>query len=489
MKIIAKDLAAAAAKTPFLVVLGFEGTQPVLPPGVRLSKGHLADFRGEPRQCCLGYPEAGPAERVALIGLGKREKADAEALRRAVAVGVREAERIGCASAVVRIEEVVAKRVGGPEDAGRAAAEAAVMASYRYDGGKSEAKPRKLRRVELRGPGAAFRRASAEGVVLGEANAFTRDLQNAGGNQMRPRHLAAAARSIARKSSRISCKVLDEAQMKRLGMGLLLGVSAGSEEPAKLIHLVYKPKGRPKSRVAFVGKGLTFDAGGISLKPSARMDEMRYDMSGGAAVLGAFHALTEIDVPHEVHGIVPASENLPDGKATKPGDVHTAMDGTTVEILNTDAEGRLILADALAYTVKAVKPNTIVDLATLTGAVIVGLGHEVAAMFASTDRLREDLRVAGEDTAERLWPLPLLEQYQENLKDGPADLRNICTPELGGGSIAGAAFLSSFVGETEWAHLDIAGTAWGQSSREYVGGKGGTGFGARLLVRYLQRRR
>jgi leucyl aminopeptidase len=274
--------------------------------------------------------------------------------------------------------------------------------------------------------------------------------------------------------------------MKKLGMGLLLGVSSGSREPARLIHLVYKPKGKAKGKVALVGKGLTFDAGGISLKPGKGMEEMRYDMSGGAAVLGAFHALASLDVPCEVHGIVPASENLPDGQATKPGDVHTSMDGKTVEVINTDAEGRLILADALAYTVKKVKPDTIIDLATLTGAVVIGLGHEVSGMFATTDRLRDALLAAGEETGEKVWPLPLLQAFTDNIKAGPADLRNLCTPNMGGGSSAAAAFLQQFVGDTEWSHLDIAGTAWGQGARDYTGGSGGTGVGARLLVEYLR---
>ncbi len=217
------------------------------------------------------------------------------------------------------------------------------------------------------------------------------------------------------------------------------------------------------------------------------MDEMRYDMSGSAAVIGAFHALTAIDVPYEVHGIVPTSENMPDGKATKPGDIHTAMNGKTVEILNTDAEGRLILGDALCYTVEKVKPDTIVDLATLTGAVIMALGHEMSAIYPTTDRLRDALMAAGEASGEPVWPMPVPEAFTENLAAGPADLRNITTPNMGGGSIAGAAFLKEFVGDTEWCHIDIAGTAWGQNARDYTGGTGGTGFGTRLLIEYLSR--
>lgn len=489
MKLTYKDLAAPLAKTPFLVLLGLEGRAADLPRGVDVPKALLEDFKGEFRQIRLGYAVGGPAERVLLVGLGKAGEVDAERVRRALALAVQQAEAHKVEAASALLEESLAGLVGGPEALGAAAAEGAVMGAYRYDGGKSQRKPKKLARLTLIGPGAGFRHGGERGEALGEANCFARDLQNKGGNQMTPSGLASAARALAAKSPRITCKVLDEAAMEKLGMGLLLGVSQGSRQPAKLIHLVYKPTGRSKGRIAFVGKGLTFDAGGISLKPGAKMDEMRYDMSGGAAVLGVFHALAALDVSYEVHGIVPASENLPDGQATKPGDVHTALNGKTVEILNTDAEGRLILGDALAYTVSKVKPDTVIDLATLTGAVVIGLGHEVSGLFASSDSLRDELVAAGGDVGERVWPLPLLDEFKRNLEDGPADLRNICSADMGGGSIAGAAFLSFFVGDTEWAHLDIAGTAWGTKGRDYVGGSGGTGVGVRLLLRYLERKR
>jgi len=234
-----------------------------------------------------------------------------------------------------------------------------------------------------------------------------------------------------------------------------------------------------------VGKGLTFDSGGISIKPSAKMWDMKYDMSGGAAVLGAFHALRRLDVPFEVHGIVPASENLPDGSATKPGDLVKAMDGTTIEVLNTDAEGRLILCDALAYCVAKVKPDTIVDLATLTGAVVMAVGHEYSGLFATSDALRDGLRKAGAAVGEKLWPLPLEDFHKDWMKGEVGDLKNINSPDQGAGSTAGAAFLWHFVGSTEWAHLDIAGAAWGGMNRDWVGGPQGSGVGARLLVQYL----
>jgi leucyl aminopeptidase len=286
--------------------------------------------------------------------------------------------------------------------------------------------------------------------------------------------------------------------MERLGMGALLSVSAGSAEPPFLVHLTYKPAQRPAQRkgtrrrsprkIAVIGKGLTFDSGGISIKPAAKMWEMKYDMCGGAAVLGLFHALAELELPCEVHGLVPTCENLPDAAATKPGDLVTAMDGTTIEVLNTDAEGRLVLSDALCYAVEKIKPDTIVDLATLTGAVVVALGHDFSGVFATTERLEKELVAAGLAVGEELWPLPLRPFHKEWLKGEVADLKNIATGEVGAGSTVGAAFLWPFARATEWAHLDIAGAAWGGRNRDWVGGPMASGMGPRLLVHWLEQR-
>ncbi len=486
MKLTHKNDTGKLSSTSLLIVFATEGKKPSLPTGVKLPAAALEDFKGEFRQARLCDASAGNARRVLLIGLGEKKAVDTEKVRRAAAIGVKKAETISAADAVFYVDEACAKLAGGPESFASALAEGAVMGHYRYDAGKSEPKARKLKKLGTLASGTEFKRGVAHGIVLGEANCFTRDLQNKAGNQMTPAKLADEARGLAKRSTQLTCKVIEEAGMKKLGMGLLLGVSAGSHEPAKLIHLVYKPKGKSKGRIALVGKGLTFDAGGISLKPSRGMEEMRYDMSGSAAVLGAFHALGKLNLPYEVHGIVPASENLADGLATKPGDVHVSMKGTTVEVINTDAEGRLILADALHYTCTKVKPDTIIDLATLTGAVVMGLGHETTGMYTTTDGLRDSLLAAAGATGEQVWPMPLLDAFVDNLKEGPADLRNITTPNMGGGSIAGAAFLSQFVDGPEWAHLDIAGTAWNQGARDYTGGKGGTGVGARLLVQYLE---
>lgn len=488
MKFTSKD-AAKPTKCDLLALLVPEGEAADAPKGVDVPEAFLRGFEGGFRSKRATFATGGPAREVLLIGLGETGEIDVERIRRAAAVASKEAQARKASSLQVSVADVAVEAAGGGELAGRAAAEGALMASYAYNDCKSDPDPGSLRSVVVAGRGAAFKRGAKLGETLAAANMFTRDLQNGAGNVVTPTALAKAARSIARRSPAITAKVLDEAAMKKMGMGLLLSVSQGSTEPAKLIHLTYKPKKKAKGRIAFVGKGLTFDAGGYSLKPPAKMDEMRFDMSGGAAVLGAMHALAEMDVPYEVHGVVPSSENLIDGNATKPGDVHTGMTGTTVEILNTDAEGRLILADALGYVASKVRPDVVIDLATLTGAVIVGLGHELTGMFTADDELRDALLAAGQAAGEEVWPMPLLEAHREGMKGRSADLANIGSPAMGAGSSQGAAFLSHFVdADVAWAHLDIAGTAWNTRDRDWVGGASGSGVGARLLIEYLLQR-
>lgn len=476
------------AKTPLLVLFVPEGGKLAVPAGVNLPKGFVSGFEGKLRATASTYVGA-PAERVLLIGLGPAKCIDAECLRRVAAIAVKQGEALGAA----KVTLWAAGALGHPEcddaSAGRALAEGALLGAYGFTEQKSKAPAPKCKATELCGGSAAVRKGAAKGAALAAANAFARDLQNRPGNVATPNHLAAEARKLARQGERVTCKVIDEKAMEALGMGLLLSVSQGSSEPARLIHLTYKPKGKSKGKICLVGKGLTFDAGGISIKPASKMDEMRFDMSGGAAVLGVFHALTKLDVGVEVHGLVPASENLLGASATKPGDIHAAMDGTTVEILNTDAEGRLILADALCYAKSKIKPDTTIDLATLTGAVIVALGHELTAIYPSTDALRDALCAAGRATGEQVWPMPLQQVHRDAMKGTNADLTNLSSPAIGAGSVTAAAFLRHFVpDETAWCHLDIAGTAWNTAQRDWVGGSGGSGVGTRLLFEYLESR-
>ena len=486
MKFSAKDSAKPLTKSDLIVVFAAKGKQPELPQGLSVAKHAFQNFKGGAQEKVVTDTGSGLALRVMAVGLGELGQVDLESLRRAAAIGVKRAEALGSKSAALVCPATVIKAVG-EERAGCAIAEGAIMGAYKFDAARSKPKAAKLKTVTAYGPGKKFAAGAKRGTGMAQANMFARDLQNEPGNRMRPRDMVAAAKKIAKSSPQVSCKALTEADMKKLGMHTLLSVSAGSVEPAFLIHMVYKPKGKSKGRIAFVGKGLTFDAGGISIKPANKMWDMKYDMSGGAAVLGAMHALAAMGCNYEVHGIVPTSENLIDAAATKPGDVVSAMNGTTIEVLNTDAEGRLILADAICYTIKKVKPDTMLDLATLTGAVVVGLGHELSGIFPSTDKLRDDLIAAGKETGEAVWPLPLLEAHKKHLKSKVADIANINSGQ-GAGSSAGAAFLSKFVEDTEWCHLDIAGTAWGSDNRDWVGGTMGSGVGARLLVQYLRAR-
>lgn len=320
-----------------------------------------------------------------------------------------------------------------------------------------------------------------KGMQLGNAidngKTLAKNLANMPGNVCTPSFLASKARSLG-KSHGLKTKILNEKEMEQLGMGSLLSVSRGSRQPAKLIVMEYfGAKNKKEAPHALVGKGLTFDAGGISLKPGAKMDEMKYDMCGAASVFGTMQSIAELKLPINVVGVVPSSENLPDGLATKPGDVVTSMSGKTIEILNTDAEGRLILCDALTYT-ERFKPKTVIDIATLTGAVIVALGHQTAGLMGNDQDLVDDILAAGETSLDFAWQLPIKETYVQQLKSEFADLANIGTP--GAGTITAGCFLSQFTEKFRWAHLDIAGTAWGGSV-----GKRASGRAVPILTQYL----
>jgi len=322
------------------------------------------------------------------------------------------------------------------------------------------------------------------GVRRGEAGAdatsFARDLCNHPANVMTPSRVADEAKKIS-KANGIKLTVLDRKQQEKLGMGGLLGVSRGSHEPSKFLILEYTGGNKSQRPIVLVGKTVTFDSGGISIKPSENMEQMKADMTGGAEVLGTIQAVARLKLPLNVTAILPATENMPGGRATKPGDVLTMLSGKTVEVQNTDAEGRLILADGLAYATR-LKPACIIDVATLTGACIVALGQFAIGMLGNNDALKDQLRKAGTQSGERVWEMPLWDEYFEQLKSDVADMRNI--GGRGGGMITAGMFLSKFVGDCPWVHLDIASTDWSASERPYIG-KGPTGIGTRLLVQYL----
>ena len=355
-------------------------------------------------------------------------------------------------------------------------------ASYLFNPFKSkEKKPTPLKQVTLAQPSRKgleqLKQQLKLGGAIGNGVNLARELGDLPGNICTPSYLANQAKKIAKQHPQLSCKILDEKQMKALGMHSLLSVTAGTEQPAKLIVLEYNGGKKGDKPVALVGKGITFDSGGISLKPGAAMDEMKYDMCGAASVFGAFAALTEANLPLNVVGIIPAVENMPSGKATKPGDIVKSMSGQTIEILNTDAEGRLVLCDALTY-VGRYKPKAVVDIATLTGACVMALGSHATGMLSNNDSLAASLESAGQTSADRVWRLPLWSEYDKQLKSNFADMANI-----GGraaGTITAACFLGRFTKDYHWAHLDIAGTAWNSGAN-----KGATGRPVPLLTQFL----
>ena len=316
-----------------------------------------------------------------------------------------------------------------------------------------------------------------DGQAIAKGVSLARELGNLPANICTPGYLAKEARALGRKYKSVSVTVHDEAAMKKMGMGSLLSVARGSREPAKLISIKHSGGKKSDKPVVLVGKGVTFDSGGISIKPSAAMDEMKFDMCGAASVLGTLKTCAELDLPINVTGVIPATENLPDGNASKPGDIVTSMSGQTIEILNTDAEGRLILCDALTYC-ERFKPKVVVDIATLTGACVIALGGNAAGLLGNDDELVKDLLEAGQYSGDRAWQLPLWDDYQSQLDSNFADMANIGGREAG--TITAACFLSRFTKDYKWAHLDIAGVAW-KGGKE----KGGTGRPVSLLSQYL----
>ena len=324
---------------------------------------------------------------------------------------------------------------------------------------------------------AANRQAITQGVAIGQGINIARELGNLPGNICTPKYLSGQARKLAKQHAAIKTTVLGEKQMQALSMDSLLSVGHGSVEESQLMVINYQGGKKSQKPHVLVGKGITFDSGGISLKPGARMDEMKFDMCGAASVIGTLSAIAEMKLPLNVIGVIPAAENMPSSKATKPGDVVTSMSGKTIEVLNTDAEGRLVLCDALTY-VERFKPESVVDIATLTGACIMALGHHASGLLSNDDDLAHSLLAAGTDSADRAWQLPLWDVYKKQLSSPFADLGNIAAG--GAGTITAACFLSEFTENYRWAHLDIAGTAWGQA-----GGKGASGRPVALLCQYL----
>jgi leucyl aminopeptidase len=490
MNLSLKPGSIAETQTPLAIIGVFAGE--ALPPVV----AHLIeadDFKGSFKKTLLiaNSSKHVATRRVLLVGLGKRADLTTEQLRRAYAYALIKAKELNVSALAVALPEVD----GLDRDAAlRAIADGLLLADYSFErfrgaGSKKNAEPQTvLQEITLIGEGNAavvdLAQTVAKGVIL------ARDLGNEPPAVCTPTRLAEVAREIADRGS-MQLTVLDREQMRELGMGGILGVSQAAHEEPKFIVLEYGKKGNGKT-IALVGKGITFDSGGISLKPGEKMDLMKMDMMGAAAVLGTMSVLADLQ-PDNVHvvGLVAASENLPGGHAFKPGDILTAMNGVTMEILNTDAEGRLVLADGLSYA-QRYEPDAIIDLATLTGAVVIALGIYITALITNNPALAQRVKQAGDTTGELVWELPLLPEYRQAVKSKIADVRNISSIGRAAGTITAGAFLENFVDERPWVHLDIAGTAWveepprAEDQPLSYNRRGATGVGVRLLVDLVQ---
>jgi leucyl aminopeptidase len=417
------------------------------------------------------------ADRVLLIGLGKERDFRDKEFRRAIRSAVKLLNETGSYEAVLYLTEEKVKR---REVAWRVehAVVVAMDAVYRFEQMKSEPTEvrRPLRKLTLSVPQrsdlGAGEAAAARGLAISHGMDFAKDLGNLPGNVCTPRYLAERAQELGRQFPDIKVTVMERPEIEALGMGSFLSVTNGSDEPPRFIVLEYEQK-----PVVLVGKGITFDTGGISIKPSADMDQMKFDMCGAASVLGTLRALAELKSRLNVVGLIPACENMPSGRATKPGDIVKSMSGQTVEVLNTDAEGRLILADALTYA-ERYEPQAVVDIATLTGAIVIALGHITSGVFSNSDSLARALLAAGDDAYDRGWQMPLWDDYQEALASNFADFANVSG--RAGSSITAACFLSRFARKYDWAHLDIAGIAWKEGKE-----KGATGRPVPMLATWL----
>jgi leucyl aminopeptidase len=420
-------------------------------------------------------PEGAAAERVLFAGAGKAAQFDAAAARKLAGIAVR------------HLKAKSVKRVAFAFDGAHADAvvEGAILANFDPDRYRTANDKKSIDEVAVVAEGAAdgVQAAAERGRIVAEAQNLTRELVNEPANRLTPRLLAEAAQKMAAAHG-LECEILERPQMEKLGMGALLGVAQGSAEPPALIVIRYRPQTAAKSsaHLGLVGKGVTFDTGGISIKPAEGMEKMKYDMGGGAAMIGAMQAIAQLKAPIPVTAFIPAVENMPGSRAQRPGDIVTAMSGKTVEVINTDAEGRLILADALTYA-RRQGCTHLVDAATLTGAIVVALGHVHIGLFANDDAMRDRVLAASRAEGERAWAMPLDEDYKDYLKSAFADLANV--GGRWGGAITAAWFLKEFAEDTPWVHLDIAGTAWLDDEKPWLA-KGPTGVPVRTLVRLAE---
>ena len=423
-------------------------------------------------------PEGWQATRTVLAGLGGREQRTLSEIRRAAALTAKAAADAG---ERVLVWPVVALPACSTETVVQAIVEGVGLASYRFHRYRSSDAASRIQQLVVAGTGSAIETGIRRGRIVYDAVNFARDLTNEPGNLLDPERLSGIAWEVAQEVG-LQCSIYDRALLEELGAGAILAVGQGSRREPRLVHLIYRPTEPALTRVALVGKAVTFDSGGLSLKPAEGMERMKGDMAGGAVVLSVLRALPALDLPIEVHGIIAAAENLPDGDAFRPGDILRTLSGKTVEVISTDAEGRLLLADALTYAVQQ-DAHLLVDIATLTGACAIALGRGGSGLFATDERARDLLLRAASEVGERIWPLPLWDEYRDLLRSEHADLKN--TAGRWGAAINAALFLREFTGGRPWLHLDIAGPAWTDQAGPF-GPPGATGHGVRTLLRFLE---
>ncbi len=495
MKISVKSGAAEKESTDVIVISLFENTKKIpseLSSLDKASGGFISnllqnkDFTGKLNETVMipTYKKAIP-KRILLVGLGKTTELSSDKVRQAAGTATRVIQGKKFKSPSMLLYKTEYKGIS-IEDITRSVVEGVLLSLYNFTMYKTLKKEDKAvinnftLIVQKKDVLAKVKSVAKNTQTVAEAVCFTRDIVNMAGSDATPTFLANKAKEIAKKTG-VKCRTLSRPDMKRLGMGGILNVSRGSSQPPKFIILEYNTRKKNNDTIVLIGKGVTFDSGGISLKPGANMDLMKADMAGAAAVLGAFKAISNLKPATHIVGLVPCTENMPSGSALKPGDIIKCMSGKTVEILNTDAEGRLILADAIAYA-KRYKPDAVIDLATLTGACVAALGTFTSGMLGNNDKLKERVKHAGEKSHERVWELPLWKEYYELIKSNIADIKN--TGGRYAGTITAACFLGEFVEDFPWVHLDIAGTFLVEKDTPYIR-KGATGVGVRLLTRLI----
>lgn len=491
MKIVVKSGKPEAVKTELLIMGLFEKekfTHKVLDKKLkgRISKAMKEKkFEGEFKQLysvsSLGFVLA---EKILLVGLGKKKEFDIEKLRQVAGFSAKTVRDAKVNNFITTLIETDIKGRDLSEKA-QAVTEGMLLGLYKFTKYKTDKKdqPHKIKEaIIVTKEVAKVNKGVKKGIILSEATNYARDLVNTPGGEATPTYVANEAKKAAKKYG-IKIKVLGKKEMEKKGMNAILGVSRGSSQEPKLVVMETKPSA--KKKIALVGKGITFDSGGLDIKPSSYMLDMKSDMAGSAAVLGTVIAAAKLKLPINVLGVMVLSENMPGQSAQKPGDIITAYNKKTIEIINTDAEGRLVLADAVTYAEEQ-KPTAIIDIATLTNAVVVALGYSAAGLISSDDKLKEALKKAGEETHERVWELPLWEEFREAVKGELADVRNLGKGKgYEGGAIVGGTFIENFIKKTPWAHLDIGGTGWFVESSDYIP-KDGTGFGVRLFINFLE---